>query len=100
MITRGRVGMYAALGALGGSLPGAFANNWPPASQVIRMVVPFTAGGTTDILGRLMAEGLRKELGINVVVENIAGANGTLAPPTSCVPSQMGSRSCWARPDR
>lgn len=78
MITRRKVGMYAALGAMGGGLPSAFASTWPPANQVIRMVVPFTAGGTTDILGRLMAEGLRKELGVNVVVENIAGANGNL----------------------
>ena len=100
MITRRKVGIYAAVGAMGGGLRSAFASTWPPANQVIRLVVPFTAGGTTDILGRLMAEGLRKELCVNVVVENIAGANGTLAPPTSCVPSQMGSRSCWARPDR
>ncbi|MCJ9712334.1 tripartite tricarboxylate transporter substrate binding protein, partial [Bordetella hinzii] len=38
----------------------------------------FAPGGTTDILGRMMAEGLGKELGVTVIAENIAGANGNL----------------------
>lgn len=78
MITRRKAGMWMALGALGPSVQSALANQWPAGNQVIRLVVPFTAGGTTDILGRIVAEGLRKELGINAVVENIPGANGNL----------------------
>lgn len=78
MITRRKVGLGMALGALHSGIRSAWASTWPPANQVIRMVVPFTAGGATDILGRMMAEGLRRELGVNVLVENIAGANGNL----------------------
>lgn len=54
----------------------ASAASWP--SQPIRLVIPFAPGGTTDILGRMMAEGLGKELGVTVIAENIAGANGNL----------------------
>jgi tripartite-type tricarboxylate transporter receptor subunit TctC len=43
-------------------------------SQAIRMIVPYPAGGTTDFLGRLVAEQLRIGLGATVVVENKPGA--------------------------
>ena len=52
------------------------ADAWP--SRPIRMVIPFAPGGTTDLLGRLVAEGLRKSLGQSVIVENKAGAGGNL----------------------
>jgi tripartite-type tricarboxylate transporter receptor subunit TctC len=44
----------------------------------VRMVVPFPPGGTTDILGRAIAARLASQMGINVVVENRAGAGGSL----------------------
>jgi tripartite-type tricarboxylate transporter receptor subunit TctC len=49
-----------------------------PASKPIRLVVPFPAGGGTDIVGRWIARGLAQELKGTVVVENVAGATGTL----------------------
>ncbi len=48
----------------------------------IRMLVGFKAGGATDLLGRLVAKGLEKELGVPVVVTNKGGAGGALAYDT------------------
>jgi tripartite-type tricarboxylate transporter receptor subunit TctC len=42
-------------------------------------VIPFAAGGTTDILGRLLAQQLTKDFGQNVIVENKSGAGGNIA---------------------
>lgn len=45
-------------------------------TRPVTMVVPFAAGGTTDVLARIVAEAMGKELGQNVVIENIGGAGG------------------------
>ena len=47
-------------------------------SKTITMIIPFPAGGSTDVIGRLVAEGLRTVLGQPVVVDNRAGAGGSL----------------------
>jgi tripartite-type tricarboxylate transporter receptor subunit TctC len=49
---------------------------WP--SRPIRMVVPYPPGGASDIAGRMQAEVLGKALGANVIVDNRAGAGGTI----------------------
>ena len=46
-------------------------------SRLIKIVVPFPAGGPTDVMGRLAAQYLSSKLGQNVIVENVAGAGGT-----------------------
>jgi tripartite-type tricarboxylate transporter receptor subunit TctC len=56
----------------------AFAQGDYP-NRAIRMVVDTSPGGLTDILGRMAAEGLARELGRQVVVENKAGASGNVA---------------------
>lgn len=57
--------------------PLAIAQNWP--TKPIKLIIPFAAGGTTDILGRLLAQQLTKDLGQNVIVENKPGAGGNIA---------------------
>ncbi|HEV8470874.1 MAG TPA: tripartite tricarboxylate transporter substrate binding protein [Candidatus Limnocylindria bacterium] len=55
--------------------PTASALNWP--TQPITLIVPFAAGGDTDIPMRVVAEFLGKELGQPVVVQNVSGGSGT-----------------------
>jgi len=54
----------------------AWAQQWP--AKPIRMLVPFTAGSTTDVLGRVIAEALAPGLGQSIVVENRGGAGGSI----------------------
>ena len=49
---------------------------WP--NQTIRVVVPYVAGGTTDLVGRMVAEALAERLPRPVVVENRGGASGMI----------------------
>ena len=55
---------------------GATAQSYP--SRALTLIVPFPAGGVTDVVGRAVAVRLSTELGQPVVVENKAGASGTL----------------------
>jgi tripartite-type tricarboxylate transporter receptor subunit TctC len=55
----------------------ADAQSYP--SRPITMVVPFAAGGGTDTLGRIIAEGMKASLGQPVIVENLPGAAGSVA---------------------
>jgi tripartite-type tricarboxylate transporter receptor subunit TctC len=54
----------------------ASAQNYP--ERNITMVVPFAAGGPTDTVARLVAESMSKDLGQQIIVENVGGAGGTL----------------------
>lgn len=54
----------------------AWAQAYP--DRTITMVVPFSAGGPTDTVARLVAEAMSKDLGQQVIVENVGGAGGTL----------------------
>src|SRR5690606_41448859 len=48
-------------------------------SDLITIVVPFSAGGPTDTVTRLIAEPMKKELGGEIVIQNVTGAGGTVA---------------------
>jgi tripartite-type tricarboxylate transporter receptor subunit TctC len=70
--------MLTALVLAGASLvQPAMAQTYP--SRSITMIVPFAAGGPTDIIARIMAEHMSRTLGQYIVVENAAGAGGTTA---------------------
>jgi tripartite-type tricarboxylate transporter receptor subunit TctC len=47
-------------------------------NKVVTVIVPFTAGGPTDAVGRLLAVPMSKSLGAQMIVENVGGAGGTI----------------------
>ena len=74
-ILKGAVG---ALGAMVGSTTGsAWAQEYP--ARPVRLLVGFPPASTTDLVGRIVAEGLRRKFGQPFLVENRPGANGMLA---------------------
>ena len=75
MIRRTLLGIAAAtLAAL--AAPAFAQDNWP--SKPVKIVSPFPAGGTSDIMARMVADALSKELGQQFIVDNIGGAGGTI----------------------
>jgi tripartite-type tricarboxylate transporter receptor subunit TctC len=52
---------------------------WPQAQKTIRIVVPFAAGGGSDILARLLGEQIGRERGVTIVIENRPGAGTVIA---------------------
>jgi tripartite-type tricarboxylate transporter receptor subunit TctC len=67
----------AALAALVASTA-VLAQDYP--TRTITVVVPFAAGGPTDTVTRLIAQSMSKSLGQTMIVENVAGAGGTIGP--------------------
>ncbi len=68
--------VFAAIASLAFVAGASADNNYP--THPIKLIVPFAAGGSTDIIARIAAEGLRKQLGQPVIVENVGGAAGAL----------------------
>jgi tripartite-type tricarboxylate transporter receptor subunit TctC len=71
-----RAFVVSALAATAATASPALAADYP--SQNVRVVIPYPAGGPTDIAGRLMTNVLEKATGRAFVVENKAGASGTI----------------------
>ena len=73
LVQAGMLALTAASGLIGGS---ALAQAWP--SRPISLIVPFAAGGTTDVLARAVGQELSKSLGQPVLVESKPGAGATV----------------------
>jgi tripartite-type tricarboxylate transporter receptor subunit TctC len=56
------------------AISSAAAQNWP--TRTMTLVVPFAAGGSSDAIGRIVADGLSRQLNQSVIVENVTGAGG------------------------
>ena len=69
-----KITLFTAAAALAAGA--AWAQDYP--TQPINVVVPFAAGGPTDTVTRLVAQAMSRELGQQIVVENVGGAGGTL----------------------
>ncbi|TFV79048.1 tripartite tricarboxylate transporter substrate binding protein BugD [Bradyrhizobium frederickii] len=90
LLWAGLRGVAIVVGALMGCAAwSAQANAQPFPSRPITLIVPFAAGGPTDTLARILSERIAAELRTNVVVENVAGASGSIA----------GARVARATPD-
>src|SRR5262249_4273678 len=74
-------------------MPLATADDYP--SRPITMVVPLARGGSTDRLGRIIAQGMRPTLGQPVVVENPAGAAGTIGVTRAARAAPDGYTVLW-----
>jgi tripartite-type tricarboxylate transporter receptor subunit TctC len=59
-----------------GFLPGTAAQAYP--TRPITMVVAYPAGGSADVFGRIVAEHMRGSLGQSIIIENVAGASGSI----------------------
>lgn len=70
------VSVIAVMAAGAGSAETAFAQSWP--NRPIRMVVPYTPGGYTDLMARLVSEKMSTALGQPIVIENKPGANAAI----------------------
>jgi tripartite-type tricarboxylate transporter receptor subunit TctC len=70
--------LHLAVGAA--ALPAVSRFAWAQAypSRPITMMVLFPPGGLTDVVGRLIAEGMRTALGQTVIIENVGGATGSI----------------------
>ncbi len=82
-----RMLLAATMSAL--AAPAVRAQQQPFPNRPVTVVVAFSAGGPTDVIARLVAEGMGRDLGQPVVVENVTGAGGTIGA----------GRVAQARPD-
>jgi tripartite-type tricarboxylate transporter receptor subunit TctC len=67
------------------------AQTWP--SGTVRLVVPYPPGGSTDVIARLVQNGLQQRIGATIIVDNRAGASGSIG--TASVAKSSPDGSTW-----
>ena len=67
------LGMLVGVGLAMAALP-AMADDYP--TRTITMIVPYPAGGPSDVVARIVADGMSRALGQTIIIENIGGAGG------------------------
>jgi tripartite-type tricarboxylate transporter receptor subunit TctC len=78
MVSRRVLNLAFATVAIGFSVNGiATAQSYP--NRPITLIVPFAAGGPTDTIARIVTEGMRASLGQPIIIENVGGADGSIA---------------------
>ena len=70
--------LLAAIGLAGFALSGAALGQSTYPTKPIRLIIPFPPGGSTDILGRVLAQQLAEAWKVQVVSDNRGGAGGTI----------------------
>ena len=72
--------LVLSLAAGAAALPAVSRISWAQAypARPITMIVPFAAGGGTDVSGRIVAERMGRALGQSIIVENVPGADGSI----------------------
>lgn len=70
--------LFAAAGVVTALMPALAAAQAGFPSQPISIIVPYSPGGTTDVVGRALAESMSKQLGQTVIIENKPGAAGSM----------------------
>jgi len=71
----GRAALAGMTATLLMAVAAAWAQDWP--ARPVTLVIPFAAGGPTDVLGRILAQRMSELLSQQIVIENVAGAGGT-----------------------
>ena len=73
-------------------------------SRAITVVVPFPAGGASDVVARIVTDQMSRILGQSIIIENVSGAGGTVgsAPRRGCRTRRLypACRQRWARMSR
>ncbi len=69
----------------------SLAQQWP--NRSIRFIVPFPAGGSTDICARIIGDALSRSLGQQLFIENKSGANGTTGIEAAAASARMATPS-------
>ena len=79
-LAAGGAAMMLAAASHAQNAPGGAATSYP--TRQVRVIVPYPAGGPTDVMARLVAQHLTESLGQNFFVENLTGASGVVGTGT------------------